>query len=420
MEPELKALSEGLAKDIQELKATVAEKVKQEVKGVVDPLITEKLDKLNAAIDAKHEAGEKLRQEMQAEINKLKLAGEQKADKNGVILTPEQVEYKRALNVYFRSGKGGKSEQLSELEEKAMSVSSNPDGGYFVTPDVTGRIVTKIFETSPLRPFASVQTITTDAFDGFTDLNEADAGWVTEAGSRTATTTPQIGKWTVPVHEMYANPGATQKLLDDASVDVEAWLAGKIADKMLRLENAAFVTGNGVGKPRGFASYTTAATADASRAWGTPEHVATGSNGSFGTDPNGVNKLISLFHAMKDHFIPGAAWYMNRTTLGALRTILESSTVGKYIFIPSFQAGLPDQFLGLPIRKMQDMATYTTTGALAICLANMAEAYQIVDRVGFRVLRDPFTNKPYVHFYTTRRVGGDVINFEALKFLYMA
>ena len=180
------------------------------------------------------------------------------------------------------------------------------------------------------------------------------------------------------------------------------------------------MTGSGVGKPRGFASYTTAATSDATRAWGTIEHIVTGSSGSFGTDPNGVNKLIDLIHAMKDVYVPRGAFYMTRLTLGKVRQLTDASSSGKYVFVPSFVAGLPDTLLGYPVRKMQDMADYSTASALAVAFGDMEETYQIVDRLGVSVLVDPYTSKPYVIYYTRARVGGDVVNFESLKFLKFA
>lgn len=327
------------------------------------------------------------------------------------ISADDYATYRKAFDRFLRKGS---PEMFPEDERKAMSVGSDPDGGYLVTADMSGQIVTKVYESSPIRQIASVQPISTDALEGLADLAEANAGWVSETGARAATTSPTLGKWRIPAEEMYAMPEVTQKLLDDAAIDVESWLAGKVADKLARLEATAFVTGNGVGKPRGFASYTTAATADASRAWGVLEHVATGSNGSFGTAPNGSDKLIDLVHKLKAAYRQGATFVMNRATLGAARQLKAN---GEYIWLPSLDAGQPSQLLGYPIAEAEDMATYTTTDALAIAFGNFKLGYQIVDRMGVRVLRDPFTNKPYVRFYTTRRVGGDVLHFEAIKFL---
>jgi HK97 family phage major capsid protein len=192
----------------------------------------------------------------------------------GELSVEQYKEYREASVKFLRYG----VDALEPNERRAMSVGSDPDGGYLVNPDMTGQVVKKLFETSPMRQICAQQTISTDALEGLKDTDEASFGWVAEQGARTATNTPQLGKWRIPVMECYANPGATQSLLDDANIDVEAWLAGKVADKLARGTNTAFVVGTGVGQPRGFASYTTAATADASRSWGTLEHVATGTS----------------------------------------------------------------------------------------------------------------------------------------------
>jgi HK97 family phage major capsid protein len=318
--------------------------------------------------------------------------------------------YKSAFESYARKGP---NEVWSDAERKALSVGSDADGGFLVPSDTTGRITAKIYETSAVRQVASVQAISTDALEGINDLDQAGAGWVAETGARAATSAPQVGKWRIPVYEMYAMPEATQQLLDDAAIDIEAWLADKVAGKLMRTEETAFVTGSGVGKPRGFASYTTAATADGSRAWGTPEHVATGTSGGFGTAPNGSDKLIDLVHKLKAGYRPGSVWAMNKGTLGTTRQLKANND---YIWLPSMLSGQPSTLLGYPVMEFEDMAAIAAD-SLSIAFGNFKEGYQIVDRIGLRTLRDPFTNKPYVRFYTTRRVGGDVLNFESLKFL---
>lgn len=415
---EIKTALDDLQKDWSEFKRTNEQRLAEvEKRGAAHPeteqklkAISESMDALKAKADEAHANEEKLRKSLDdahANIEKLTVLGGEKGDG----LTLEQREYKTALLQYVRKG------DTHGLDAKAMSVGSDPDGGYLVTPDMSGRIVSKVFETSNIRAIASVQTIGTDALEGKTDLDEADAGWVSETGARPATGTPQVGKWRIPVHELYAMPEATQKLLDDASVDVGAWLEGKISAKFSRVEETAFVSGDGAGKPRGIFSYTTAATADSARTWGVLEHVLTGSDGTFGTDPNGIEKLLTLIGALKPHFLPGARFLMNRTTQTEVRTLTDASSAGKFVFVPSFQAGVPNTLLGYPISIADDMASFSTHDSLAVAFGNFSAGYQIVDRQGIRVLRDPYTNKPYVRFYATKRVGGDVIDFEAIKFL---
>lgn len=419
---EIKTALDDLQRDWSEFKRTNEQRLAEvEKRGEAHPetkqkltLISDNMDALKAkadALDAESKKTAKLLDDAHAQIEKLTVLGGEKGDG----LTLEQREQKAAFLRFLRKGEQG----LSHDEIKAMSVGSDPDGGYLVTPDMSGRVVSKIFDTSNIRAIASVQVIGTDALEGKTDVDDADAGWVSETGTRSATTSPQVGKWRIPVHEMYAMPETTQKLLDDASVDVGAWLEGKIAERFSRLEETAFVTGDGAGKPRGLGSYTTAATVDDSRAWGVLEHVATGSSGSFGTDPTGVEKLITLIGRTKPHFLPGARFLMSRITQTEARTLTDASSAGKFVFVPSFQAGIPNTLLGYPISIADDMAAYSTADALAVGFGNFAAGYQIVDRVGIRVLRDPYTNKPYVRFYAVKRVGGDVIDFEAIKFLKM-
>jgi HK97 family phage major capsid protein len=442
MEPtlqEVKAAIETSNRLFEEFKTTNNARLAQiEAKGVADPLLEERLAKLNAAIDQQSAINDAFTA-MQAKVNRFGLNGGgaegadvaiaeckafNRATKSHAAahgrISPADVDvegyraYKAAFEKYLRGGE----RNLTESERRALSVGTDPNGGYLVTPDLTGRMVEKIFETSPMRQHAGAQTISTDALEGTVDLDEAAFGWVSELGTRSESNTPAVpSPWKIPVHEAYSEPRISQKMLEDANIDISAWLARKVGDKFGRGYNAAFVTGTGVGQPRGFASYTTAATADSSRSWGSFEHIATGSNGSFGTDPNSINKLLDLIHAMKDAYTLRAAFFLNRTTLGGLRKTTDASSAGKYVFVPSMQAGMPDQLLGYPVHKMQDMATYTTTDALAIGFGDMVETYQIVDRLGLTVLVDPYTAKPYVKFYTRGRVGGDVLNFESMKFL---
>ena len=317
----------------------------------------------------------------------------------------DMIAYKQAFQTYMRKG-----EQIMGAQEaKALSVGSDPDGGFVVNPDMSGRIVTRVFETSPMRAYASVQVISTDALEGLFDLNEASSGWVGETEARSETGTPALGKWRIAVHELYAMPTATQKLLDDAEIDMESWLASKVADKFARDEAAAFVNGNGVGKPRGFLSYAGGTTLP-----GTIERIKTGANGAFGGAPNGADALIDALYGLKSPYRVNATWFMNRSTAKLVRKLKD--TDGAYLWAPGIVAGQPATLLGYPVASFEDMPD-PATGSLSIAVGDMRAAYQIVDRAGIRTVRDPYSAKPYVQFYTTRRVGGDVVNFEAIKLI---
>lgn len=323
--------------------------------------------------------------------------------------TQAYIAYKNAFWSLVRKGSLG---ALSGEEQKALQAGVDSDGGYLLPTPTVGRVVKKVFELSPIRQIASVMNISTDALEGINDLDEASYGWVAETGARTETNTPTVGKYRIECAEMYAAPKATQKLLDDAAVDIEGWLAAKIADKFARVEAAAFITGTGVGQPRGFTTYTFAATGDATRAWGTIEMIKTTANGDFAAS-NPADKLFDLLQAFKTAYLQGAKWVTTREVIAKVRKFKEATT-NAYMWQPGLAAGTPDSLLGYPIVIAQDMPALGTASK-SMMFGNWLEGYQIVDRIGIRTLRDPYTNKPYVIFYSTRRVGGGVLNFEAIK-----
>lgn len=322
-------------------------------------------------------------------------------------------EYRKSVNRYFRKGAG----VLDDAERKALSVGGDPDGGYVVHPDQSGRVTKRVFETSMMRAYASIQTISTDALEGLFDNEEMSSGWVGETASRTETNTAQLGKWRIPVHEIYANPAATQKLLDDAAVSIESWVMDKVADRFARQEANKFVNGDGVSAPRGFLTYDDYDSASATFEQGKIQQYDSGANGALAADPDGLDVLYEAIYGLKAQYLNNAAWFMGRQMAKLCRQAKDSD--GNRQWEPSNQAGQPARLAGYPVAMFEDMPV-PATGSLSIAFGDMREAYQIVDRIGIRVLRDAYTNKPYVHFYTTKRVGGDVVNFEALKLIKLA
>lgn len=432
---ELKGIIDKLGNAFEEFKSTNDKQLAELKKGIGDAVTADKLAKINEELTKLQDAKDAAEKKMQSRIDEIEvrskrpqLSGDETEKQelqvksfNGALEAWDlkgQVDidglkaYKSNQARYLRKG----HQVLSADEFKSMSVGGDPDGGFLVTPDVSGRIVQRIFDTSPIRQAANVQPIGTDLLEGINDLGEAGAGWVGETDTRPATDTPQVGKWKVPVHEMYAMPEATQKLLDDANVDVEKWLADKVAARLGRLENTAFVSGNGVAKPRGFTTYPTAATPDAARSWGNFEHIGTGVNGDFAAS-NPADALFDLEGAFKTGYLQGATFATRRSVVTKIRKF--KGTDNQYLWQPGLQAGKPAQLIGYPILMAEDMPALGA-GSLSLALGNFEIGYQIVDRMGIRVLRDPFTNKPYVRFYTTKRVGGDVVQFEAIKFIKFA
>ncbi len=397
---EIKSKLDEFGVAVKELRNTVDEKIKAELKSEGLSEVKAKLTKIDEAI-TKFE-------EMKKSIEKLQTA----ANRRTVINTKTGEEYpedykaaKDTYGMFLRQGKmeaKGNEQREFSYDTKSMSVVSDADGGYTVTADMSGRIIEKIFLTSPVRDVASQVTIGTDALEGLNDLQEASSGWVSETGSRAQTNTPQFGKWRIPVFEQYANPAITQKLLDDSNLNVEAWLAGKVADKFARTENTAFVNGDGDGKPRGFMTYTAGTGGTASKQIQQVNML----NATALT----VQGLIKVQHTLKDYYRRRAQWGMNQSTISAVRQLLDG--FGRPLWEPSLQIGEPSRLLGMGINEFNDMAD-VGAGTLAIICADFKEFYTIVDRAGIRVLRDPYTAKPYVLFYTTKRVGGDVLNFEA-------
>lgn len=413
-------------------------------KGSADPVLLERLNKLDeqlnkgteakTQLEAQIAAERKEREELELRLQRHSIKGDGDSAKAALELkefnlaaaamaadrkrnfTPLDQkafdEYRAVAVKQLRYGK----EALDADEVKALSVGVDADGGFLVTPDTTGRMVKRVYETSDIRRIANVQVISTDKLEGTEDLGEAGAGWVGETQTRTETDTPQLGEWEIPVHEMFAEPHATQRLLDDASVDMEAWLGEKVGDRFGRLENAAFVTGNGVRRPRGFASYPVAADDGSGVAWGTIGVVNSGANGAFAAS-NPADRVHDLVGTLKSAYLQGATFVTRRTVITAIRKFKDGQ--GQYLWQPSLVMGEPEQLVGYPIVRAEDLPALAAN-SLSLWFGNFAQGYQIVDRQGTRVLRDPFTRKPFVKFYTTRRTGGAVVNFEAIKAMRFA
>jgi len=310
-------------------------------------------------------------------------------------------EYCKAFNGFIRRRD---KMPVPPEELKALSVSVDPDGGYTVTPTMSNQIVKRLFELDPLRSLASVETISTNAIEWLVDYDEAGGGWEGETESGAETGTPKIFKKRIPVHVLYAKPRATQTLLEDSAINIESWLADKQSNRFLRLESAAFVSGDGVGKPRGFLTYGNYATAGVDE-WAKIERQNIG-------NPITADGLIDLKFRLIEQYLQRGTWLVNRLTVADFMQLKDGA--GRYLWSPGLKEDEYSTLLGLPLRMSTTMPIQAAN-ALSVAIADWRESYMIVDRLGITVQRDPYTQKPYVEFYTRKRVGGDVINFQAIK-----
>ena len=316
----------------------------------------------------------------------------------------------KAFNAYLRSGDDDALRGL-ELEGKSLSTAVNSDGGYLVDPQTAEQIQSVLRSTASLRAVASVVNGEATTYDVLIDHTEVGSGWATEAGAVSETDTPLIDRISIPLHELSALPKASQRLLDDSAFDVEGWLTGRIADKFARAEAAAFVSGDGIDKPTGFLTHSKVD--DASWAWGDLGYVATGFDAAIG---NG-DAIIDLVYALGAEYRANAAFVMNSKTAGLLRKLKDND--GRFLWSDGLSAGEPARLLGYPVVIAEDMPD-VSAGSYAVAFGDFAAGYTIAERPDLRILRDPFSAKPHVLFYATKRVGGDVSDFAAIKLLKFA
>jgi HK97 family phage major capsid protein len=327
-----------------------------------------------------------------------------------------EVEHKQAFTSFLRKGK---VDGLADLEAKAYAWSTNSgaDGGYAVPKVIDSTIDALAVNVSPIRALAQVVQVSTTDYHKLVNKHGTASGWVGETDARTATNTSVLADIKPTMGELHANPQATQQMLDDVFFNAEQWLAEEVALEFARAEGAAFISGDGTNKPTGFLAGTTAGTADSSRAFGTIEHIATGTSGAWKTLSATVNPADDLFTVvskMKAAYRAGSSWVTNKALLFEIMAFKDYQ--GRYVFNPTTAPGVADTILGYPVVEAEDIAAKAAS-SLSLAFGNFKLGYLIVDRIGTRVVRDPFSNKPYIGFYTTKRVGGALINSEAIKVL---
>ena len=364
-----------------------------------DVITTEKVDRISRAMDEQKQAMDRL----VLKANRPPLGRD-----NG---PAEPSEHKQAFDAYVRRGD---ERSLGQLEAKAMSVGTAADGGYLVPGEMEREIGKRLSNLSPIRAISSVRQISAGTLKKPFATSGFASGWTAETAARPQTNTPVLAELQFPAMELYAMPAATASLLDDAAVDIESWIASEVEAVFAEQEGTAFVTGDGVNKPKGFLNYTQVA--ESAWSWGNLGYVATGVAGGMpATNPSDV--LIDLIYALKSGYRQNGNWVMNRKTQAVVRKLKDAQ--GNYLWQPPATAGAQAMFMGFPLVEAEDMPDIAANAA-PIAFGNFQRGYLVVDRLGVRILRDPYSAKPYVLFYTTKRVGGGVQDFNAIKLLKVA
>ncbi|WP_374406907.1 phage major capsid protein [Pelagerythrobacter sp.] len=313
-------------------------------------------------------------------------------------------EVKGFVDGYLRRG--------STAEIKSLSGAVPTDGGYAVPRAIDALIARELTAISPIRSIAQVVQTGTAGYRKLVSTGGTASGWVSETAGRPETDTPQFAEVAPPTGELYANPAASQAMLDDAAFDIEAWLASEIAMEFACAEGAAFVNGSGFDQPEGFLTSPATTAADGVRPFGTLQYIGSGDGTGLGSDPD--LRLIDLVHTLKAGHRQGASFVMNSATLAEVRKLKTAD--GAFVWQPGLVAGQPDRLLGYPVVEAEDMPDIGG-GAFPIAFGNFRAGYLIAERSATQILRDPFTNKPFVHFYATKRVGGQVLDSGAIKLL---
>ncbi|HOY76828.1 MAG TPA: phage major capsid protein [Hyphomonadaceae bacterium] len=392
-----RALANEMMAAFEALKAANDARIEEiEKRGAPDPLLDAKLKKIEQSLDRQRSALERL-------------ALEQARPAMGDDPRKGDPEHKSAWSTYMRRGDDS---GIARLDLKSVNVGTEAQGGYVAPPELDRLIEQRLMASSPMRQIASVRQTSATVFRKPVSLGTTSA-WAAETGSRAETTAPQLDLLEFPAAELYAMPAATQTLLDDAYADVDEWLADEVEQSFSAQESTAFVTGDGSNKPKGFLSYDMIA--DASHAWDKIGFILSGGAGAFAAS-NPADKLIDLVYALKSQYRANARFVMNRRTVSAVRKLKDGD--GNYLWRPG-AAGESASLLGYAVTEIEDMPDIAAN-SFSIGFGDFRRGYLIVDRQGARVLRDPYSLKPYVLFYTTKRVGGGVQNFDAIKVMKFA
>lgn len=399
--PESQSALDTLMRSFETYKETNELRLAQiERNGAADPVTADKLARIDGVLDLHT-----------ARLDEIAIKGQRPALGGGRLAGAAHREHGDAFATYVRHGEAG---GLKALEAKALSAGSGADGGYLVPFETEQEIGRRLAVLSPIRALATVRVIGAGLYKKPFMTAGPAVGWAAETAARAQTDSPVLAELTFPAMELYAMPAATQALLDDGQVNIEEWIAGEVDSAFADQEGTAFVSGDGVTKPTGFLSYPKVA--ESAWTWGKTGYLATGAAGAFAA-ANPSDPLLDQVYALKGGYRQNATFVLNRRTQAAVRKLKDNT--GDYLWAPPAVAGQPASLLGFPVQEaeaMPDMAD----GAFSIAFGDFRRGYLVVDRAGVRVLRDPYSAKPYVLFYTTKRVGGGVQDFDAIKLLKFA
>lgn len=398
-EGELRQALKQLGEAFSEFKKTNDERLEKLAKGQPDPLLDGKLDGINQKLSEL----EGVKKTLEDALKKGNRIGGQ-GDTNEAV-----EEHKKAFDGYMRKGR---EDGLRELEEKAINLGTDADGGYGVPEDLDRNITQLERDLSVMRSLCNVISVGSEEYKKLVNVGGASSGWVGETDARPETPGPKLAQIAPFFGEIYANPAVTQKALDDIFFDVEAWLASELSWEFDEQEGGAFITGNGTNKPKGFLAYANSAVTDkaGTRPFGTLQFVKSGAAAAL----SNPDCLIDLIHSLKRGYRKNAVFLGNGLTLAALRKLKDNE--GNYLWRPGLEAGQSGVLLGYAYEEDEAMPDIAAD-SIPLAFGDFKRGYTIADVRGTRVLRDPFTNKPFVNFYTTKRVGGGLMDSLAIKLL---
>jgi HK97 family phage major capsid protein len=405
--------------DIEEVKALFAEtqkiaqaareKAAEVEKKQADYVDADTLSRIKADLAEKMAAADKAQAEMKSRLAEMETRANRPPGAADKIATPEE----KAMGEYLRKG------TLPGDEAKAMATSSGPDGGYLVPVRMRDGIQARLRRTSPVRAVASVVAFSGQSLDILIERGEAGFTWAGETQARGETDTPTINRVSIALHELSAMPKVTQRILDNADFDLESFLTGRISDRFARAEATAFVAGSGVNQPKGFMAYASATDADNTRNAETLQYRFTGADGNFAAAPNAADSLVRLFYDLQPAYQANASWMMKNTTMADVAVLKDSDGAFLLREMLNGDGSLVRTIMGRPAYQAEDMPA-RASNSFGIAVGDFAAGYTIVENPAMTILRDPFSAKPNVLFFATKRVGGGVTDFDAIKLLRFA